>query len=151
MYLMKYGYMDNPMSSAKTANLLSRDGLRDYIMEFQSFAGLNMTGELDNQTIRLMNMPRYSLESRQSQHSYRYCLEFRQSEHFRYCPEFRQSEHSRYCLESRQSEHSRYCLESKQSEHFMYCPEPRQNEHSRYCPEWQILRGFEHSIYMEGS
>jgi matrix metalloproteinase-14 (membrane-inserted) len=58
MYLMKYGYMDTPQPSSKTANLLSRDGLRDYIMEFQAFAGLNMTGELDNETIVLMNTPR---------------------------------------------------------------------------------------------
>ena len=58
MYLMKYGYMDSPQASAKTANLLSRDGLRDYIMDFQAFAGINMTGELDNQTVVLMNTPR---------------------------------------------------------------------------------------------
>ncbi len=55
---MKYGYMDIPQSSGKSANLLSRDGLREYIMEFQAFSGLNMTGELDNETIVLMNTPR---------------------------------------------------------------------------------------------
>ena len=47
MYLMKYGYMDGHTKSNKSAPLLSRDGLRDYVEEFQSFAGLAVTGELD--------------------------------------------------------------------------------------------------------
>ncbi|XP_023337348.1 stromelysin-3 isoform X2 [Eurytemora carolleeae] len=58
MYLMKYGYMRAPSPQAKSANLLSQDGLKSYIMEFQSFAGLPLTGELDNQTISLMATPR---------------------------------------------------------------------------------------------
>ena len=46
MYLMKYGYMDEmDHSHAKSANLMSRDGLKEYIMEFQKFAGLNQTGK----------------------------------------------------------------------------------------------------------
>ena len=51
MYLMKYGYMDVQRESAKSAPLLSQDGLRDYIKEFQSFAGLPQTGELDQDTV----------------------------------------------------------------------------------------------------
>ena len=39
MYLMKYGYMDHHHKSNKSAPLLSRDGLRDYVMKFQGFAG----------------------------------------------------------------------------------------------------------------
>ena len=35
MYLMKYGYMDGPGHGAKSAPLLSQDGLREYIREFQ--------------------------------------------------------------------------------------------------------------------
>jgi len=58
MYLMKYGYMDTPTHQTKSANLLSTDGLKDYITEFQLFAGLPPSGELDNQTIAIMNMPR---------------------------------------------------------------------------------------------
>ena len=47
MYLMKYGYMDDmEHHHGKSANLLSRDGLRSHIMEFQQFAGINVTGEL---------------------------------------------------------------------------------------------------------
>ena len=35
MYLMKYGYMDMAGGSGKSAPLLSKDGLRNYIKEFQ--------------------------------------------------------------------------------------------------------------------
>jgi hypothetical protein len=42
MYLMKYGYMDmDHHGSGKSAPLLSRDGLKKYILEFQKFAGIN--------------------------------------------------------------------------------------------------------------
>jgi len=58
MYLMKYGYMDVPRGVQKSAPLMSQDGLRDYIREFQSFAGLPQTGDLDDNTVRLMNTPR---------------------------------------------------------------------------------------------
>ena len=55
---MKYGYMDHHHNSGKSAPLLSRDGLYDYIMEFQAFAGINQTGELDEETVKWMNLPR---------------------------------------------------------------------------------------------
>ena len=58
MYLMKYGYMDGHAKSSKSAPLLSRDGLRDYVEQFQSFAGLDVTGELDPGTVALMKTPR---------------------------------------------------------------------------------------------
>ena len=58
MYLMKYGYMDGQRKDTKSAPLLSRDGLRDYIREFQSFAGLPQTGNLDAKTVELMKTPR---------------------------------------------------------------------------------------------
>ena len=58
MYLMKYGYMDVQRENSKSAPLLSRDGLRDYIKEFQAFAGLPQTGDLDDKTVELMKTPR---------------------------------------------------------------------------------------------
>ena len=58
MYLMKYGYMDIPRGEQRSANLLSPDGLKDYIKEFQAFAGLPRTGDLDEKTVQLMNTPR---------------------------------------------------------------------------------------------
>jgi len=65
MYLMKYGYMDEmDHSHAKSANLMSRDGLKEYIMEFQKFAGLDQTGELDEHTITMMSMPRCGVKDK---------------------------------------------------------------------------------------
>ena len=59
MYLMRYGYMDQMSSgSGQTANLLSPDALKDSILEFQRFAGLEETGEMDAETERMMSMPR---------------------------------------------------------------------------------------------
>ena len=55
---MKYGYMDHHHNDGKSAQLLSPDGLKNYIMDFQTFAGINRTGVLDDETIRWMNMPR---------------------------------------------------------------------------------------------
>ena len=51
-------------SHSKSANLMSRDGLKKYIMEFQAFAGLNQTGELDEHTIEMMNMPRCGVKDK---------------------------------------------------------------------------------------
>jgi len=65
LYLMKYGYMDEmDHSHAKSANLMSKDGLKKYIIEFQAFAGLNQTGELDDHTVRMMNMPRCGVKDK---------------------------------------------------------------------------------------
>lgn len=64
MYLMKYGYMDHHHSSGKSAPLLSRDGLYDYIMDFQAFAGINQTGELNPETVKWMNMPRCGVKDK---------------------------------------------------------------------------------------
>ena len=38
---MKYGYMDHHHNDGRSAQLLSADGLKNYIMDFQGFAGLN--------------------------------------------------------------------------------------------------------------
>ena len=64
---MKYGYMDDMEHhhhSHKSANLISRDGLKAHIMEFQAFAGLNQTGELDEVTVKMMNMPRCGVKDK---------------------------------------------------------------------------------------
>ena len=61
---MKYGYMDQHHNSGKSAPLLSRDGLYDYIMEFQAFAGINQTGELNEETVHWMNMPRCGVKDK---------------------------------------------------------------------------------------
>ena len=48
----------NTGGGGMSAPLLSSDGLKDYIPNFQNFAGLEVTGELDQQTVSLMKQPR---------------------------------------------------------------------------------------------
>jgi len=56
-YLMKYGYIHEDENS-NTAALLSANGVKSAIKDFQAFAGLNQTGDLDDTTVKLMNTPR---------------------------------------------------------------------------------------------
>ena len=60
MYLMRYGYMDSVGGgSGKTANLISHEDLmRNSIAEFQRFAGLEQTGVMNEETEKMMDMPR---------------------------------------------------------------------------------------------
>ena len=53
-YLAKFGYLKSS-SSGKTAALRSIDSA---VKEFQAFAGLRQTGELDKETVEMMEMPR---------------------------------------------------------------------------------------------
>ena len=59
VYLMKYGYVA-PRNG--TSALLTEEGLDRYVksavMDFQAFAGINQTGELDDLTVELMETPR---------------------------------------------------------------------------------------------
>ena len=62
MYLMRYGYMDSiggGGSDGKSASLISHETLmRNSISEFQRFAGLEQTGEMNEETEKMMEMPR---------------------------------------------------------------------------------------------
>ena len=59
IYLMKYGYVAPRNGSSA---LLTEEGLNRYVksavMDFQAFAGINQTGELDPLTVELMDTPR---------------------------------------------------------------------------------------------
>ena len=59
LYLMKYGYVAPRNGSSA---LLTEEGLNRYVksavMDFQAFAGINQTGELDPLTVELMDTPR---------------------------------------------------------------------------------------------
>lgn len=46
VYLQRYGYMQQP-SGAETNNLVSEDSFSEAVAEFQRFAGLAQTGNLD--------------------------------------------------------------------------------------------------------
>ena len=61
---MRYGYMNDASSSGKSANLLSPDALRDSIKEFQRFAGLPVTGDMDGNTEKFMSMPRCGVKDK---------------------------------------------------------------------------------------
>ena len=53
-YLAKFGYLKKG-TSGKTAALQSLDSA---ISDFQAFAGLEQTGELDEETVKMMHTPR---------------------------------------------------------------------------------------------
>merc|ERR1719400_2866128 len=53
-YLAKFGYI-KASTSGKTAALQSLDSA---IADFQAFAGLEQTGELDEETVKMMHTPR---------------------------------------------------------------------------------------------
>merc|ERR1711874_191636 len=59
VYLMKYGYVAPRNGSSA---LLTEEGLNRYVKsavrDFQAFAGINQTGQLDDLTIELMETPR---------------------------------------------------------------------------------------------
>ncbi|XP_040581944.1 LOW QUALITY PROTEIN: stromelysin-3-like [Lepeophtheirus salmonis] len=54
-YFLQYGYIQgNP----ETGALMSEDALKDSIRKFQGFVGVNITGELNDETVEWMNTPR---------------------------------------------------------------------------------------------
>lgn len=58
MYLSRFGYMNPSATNPENGALLSEEAVRSAIIEFQAFAGLNQTGDLDPVTKEMMNMPR---------------------------------------------------------------------------------------------
>ncbi|XP_050729691.1 matrix metalloproteinase-24-like isoform X2 [Eriocheir sinensis] len=64
LYFTKFGYMEPELFNPQSGALLSQDKLRESIMEFQAFAGLDQTGELDNSTLEMMNTPRCGVKDK---------------------------------------------------------------------------------------
>ncbi|TRY82689.1 hypothetical protein DNTS_007593 [Danionella cerebrum] len=58
-WLSRYGYL--PAPDPRTGLLQSKAGIEQAIKEMQRFAGLRETGNLDSETLQLMNTPRCSL------------------------------------------------------------------------------------------
>ncbi|KAF2354216.1 Hemopexin-like repeat protein [Trinorchestia longiramus] len=58
LYLDKFGYMNSSATNPENGALLSEDAVRQAIIDFQAFAGLEQTGELDGETVEMMNRPR---------------------------------------------------------------------------------------------
>ncbi|XP_042226891.1 matrix metalloproteinase-16-like [Homarus americanus] len=64
LYLTRFGYMDPKVTNPESGSLISGETVRDSIMEFQAFAGLDQTGELDDETIEMMNTPRCGVKDK---------------------------------------------------------------------------------------
>ena len=65
LYLSKYGYISNndgKASQVKEENI--KDFIKSAVKDFQAFAGLNQTGELDPVTVELMGTPRCGVRDR---------------------------------------------------------------------------------------
>jgi len=66
LYLSKYGYISNndgKASQVKEENI--KDFIKSAVKDFQAFAGLNETGELDPVTVELMGTPRCGVRDRE--------------------------------------------------------------------------------------
>ncbi|TGZ42728.1 Matrix metalloproteinase-14 [Temnothorax longispinosus] len=61
-YLAQYGYL--PPTNPESGAFLSEDKLTAAIEEFQAFAGLNITGELNEETVKLMATPRCGVKDK---------------------------------------------------------------------------------------
>ncbi|XP_058789744.1 stromelysin-3 isoform X2 [Phymastichus coffea] len=76
-YLSHYGYL--PLSSPATGGIISEKALHRALAEFQSFAGINVTGVLDHETVFLMSLPRCGVKDKISRiyenRSKRYALQ----------------------------------------------------------------------------
>lgn len=55
MYLSQFGWLDPTTKKIGSQSLID---IRKSIQDFQSFAGLNTTGELDQETVEMMSLPR---------------------------------------------------------------------------------------------
>ncbi|XP_050432080.1 matrix metalloproteinase-14 isoform X2 [Adelges cooleyi] len=58
MYLSQYGYLSPSMKNPHSGHIMSEETMARALMDFQSFAGLNLTGHLDDDTLHFMSMPR---------------------------------------------------------------------------------------------
>lgn len=58
LYLSQFGYLNPQARNMKAGALISMERVKKAITEFQAFAGLNITGELDHDTRHTMSLPR---------------------------------------------------------------------------------------------
>ncbi|XP_014254798.1 stromelysin-3-like isoform X1 [Cimex lectularius] len=57
-YLSLYGYLPRGVNSPNSESIIDEDTYVQAVMKFQSFAGLEITGKLDNETLETMKLPR---------------------------------------------------------------------------------------------
>ncbi|XP_036669711.1 matrix metalloproteinase-14 isoform X5 [Drosophila suzukii] len=64
IYLSQFGYLPASARNPASSGLHDQQTWVSAIEEFQSFAGLNITGELDAETMKLMSLPRCGVRDR---------------------------------------------------------------------------------------
>ncbi|XP_017061889.1 stromelysin-3 isoform X2 [Drosophila ficusphila] len=64
IYLSQFGYLPASARNPASSGLLDQETWVGAIQEFQSFAGLNITGELDAETLKTMSLPRCGVRDR---------------------------------------------------------------------------------------
>ncbi|XP_063224622.1 matrix metalloproteinase-14 isoform X3 [Bacillus rossius redtenbacheri] len=62
IYLSQFGYLPPAVRNRDT--IMTEDTMRKAIAEFQAFAGLNITGELDEDTAHTMSLPRCGVKDK---------------------------------------------------------------------------------------
>ncbi|XP_021941825.1 matrix metalloproteinase-16 isoform X3 [Zootermopsis nevadensis] len=58
IYLSQFGYLNPKVRNPSSGTIIAADTMKKAIIEFQAFAGLNITGELDRETAETMSLPR---------------------------------------------------------------------------------------------
>ncbi|XP_055846899.1 hatching enzyme-like [Episyrphus balteatus] len=64
MYLSQFGYL--PEASSGNLAMLDEDTVTQAIQDFQEFAGLYVTGQLDSDTLQLMSLPRCGVKDKRT-------------------------------------------------------------------------------------
>ncbi|XP_059487299.1 matrix metalloproteinase-14 isoform X2 [Neocloeon triangulifer] len=64
MYLSQFGYLSANLKNPGAGNLITEDAMVNAIKDFQSFAQINVTGELDADTKALMSTPRCGVKDK---------------------------------------------------------------------------------------
>lgn len=65
LFLEKYGYLGESTGyRSGAAAIISQETVSEALLEFQRFAGINQTGELDNATLTMMNAPRCGVKDK---------------------------------------------------------------------------------------
>ncbi|XP_052123975.1 stromelysin-3 isoform X2 [Frankliniella occidentalis] len=64
IYLSQYGYLSPSVKNPAMSHLMSEESVSKAISEFQSFVGLNITGNLDTETLKMMSIPRCGVKDK---------------------------------------------------------------------------------------
>ncbi|CAA9999914.1 unnamed protein product [Nesidiocoris tenuis] len=79
VYLSEYGYLPASSKNPTSENLMDEETFLNAIREFQAFAGINITGRLDDDTLATMRLPRCGVKDKvgyaTSSRSRRYALQ----------------------------------------------------------------------------